>query len=40
MVTERNDEYGTKLWPHGVGYVTELVVWSEDANTLLGDEDY
>ncbi len=34
-----NDEYGTKLCSHLVGYIVELVVWNEESMDFLGVED-
>ena len=39
MVTERNEQYGTKLWPHIVAYLTDLIIWKEQSVHVLADED-
>lgn len=38
MVVQPNEEYGTKIWPRLIGYLSHLVVWTDIAGELLPDE--
>jgi hypothetical protein len=38
LVTEHNEQYGTKVWPRQVGYLTMLVKWSDINGSMFPDE--
>lgn len=38
IVTGYNEEYGTKVWPRLVGYLTHMVSWSDMSGEMFPDE--